>query len=89
MEHSLFFFINVVLFMGILFLERKRWKDYVLLGVFTLVAAFVFENATAYMGLWVYRSQPKVLLISLYAWLLYVPYIGYCYFLGRRLGGHA
>lgn len=85
MEHVYFFLLNFALFFAILLIDRKKWKTYALLSLFTLVAAFIFENFTVFIGLWYYHSEPKVLFLSLYTWLLYVPYINFCYFLSNKL----
>jgi len=67
------------------FFDRKDARDYVFLGVFGLLCAFAFENATAYAGFWTYHDVPLLPLVSVYSLLLYVPYLGFCYFLGRKL----
>ena len=63
--------------------DRKDAKNYLLLGLFGLACAFVFENITAYLGFWQYHDVPVLPLISVYNWLLYVPYLGFCYFIGK------
>lgn len=88
MEHTYFLILNFAAFFLVVFLDSKKWKDYLILGIFTLVLAFIFENATAYLGFWYYNSEPMLLLISLYTWLLYVPYISFCYFVSNRLVKH-
>lgn len=85
MEHFYFLAVNFLVFFIILFVDRRRVKNYIILGAFTLVLAFIFENFTTYLGFWYYHSQPKLLLVSLYTWLLYIPYISFCYFVGKLL----
>jgi len=85
MLHAIFTMINFIALFCVLFIDRARARFYAVLFAAGLPAAFVFENVTTFLGFWVYHSEPKVLLISLYTWLLYMPYLGFCYFLGRRL----
>jgi len=88
MEHIAFLALNYAVLFAMVLVDRKRARDYALLGAFTLAAAFVFENATTYMGFWHYHSEPKALLISFYSWLLYVPYISFCYFAANKVVKH-
>ena len=67
--------------------DRKNIRKYVLLNAIGLVLAYMFETATTYLGFWYYVSEPKIPLVSLYAWLFYVPYLSFCYYIGNRLGG--
>lgn len=85
MEHSLFLILNLALSIGLIWYDRINVRGYVALIVVGLIAAFIFENMTISMGFWSYHSEPKLLLISLYTWLLYIPYLSFCYFLGNRL----
>ena len=87
MEHLYFMLFNFVILGFVLWFDRRRLKDYFLLSILGLAAALVFENFTTLLGFWYYSSEPKILLVSLYAWLLYVPYLCFCYFLGGKLGG--
>jgi hypothetical protein len=86
MEHIYFLLFNFIIFLVVVWFDRRIIRDYALLCFFGLVAALIFENITTYLGFWYYHSEPKIILISLYTWLLYMPYLGFCYFLGRRLG---
>lgn len=83
--HLFFTLINFAILIVVLFAERKNLKDYVFLGILGLVAAFVFETATTALGFWHYHSEPKIFIISIYTWLLYIPYLSFCYFIGNRL----
>lgn len=85
MEHLFFLVFNFVLFLAILYLDKERFRDYVYLAVLGLILSFVLENLTTFAGLWQYHSEPKILLISLYTWLLYVPYLGFCYFISNKV----
>jgi hypothetical protein len=84
MEHYVFFIINILLFFIILIIDRHNVRKYIYLSIITLVFAYIFETLTTYLGFWHYTSIPKIPLISLYTWLLYVPYISICYFIGRK-----
>lgn len=87
MEHYTFFIINFLLFTILMFIDRKRIKDYLWLICIGLVFAYIFESVTTYLGFWIYYSEPKIPLISLYTWLLYAPYLSFCYFIGQYFGG--
>ncbi|MFH1182265.1 MAG: hypothetical protein V1702_04860 [Candidatus Woesearchaeota archaeon] len=84
--HYLFFIFNMLLFLLLFWKDKNHRKDYLLLSALGLVLAFIFENVTTYLGFWQYHSSPKVLFISLYTWLLYAPYLSFCYFIGNKLG---
>jgi len=86
-EHAYFIAINFVVLALLLFYDRKRIKEYLLLFAVVMPAALIFENLTTYLGFWFYHSEPKIFLLSFYTWLLYIPFIGFCYFLGKRFGG--
>ena len=83
--HLFFTLINFAILLVVLLIDRKNIKNYVFLGIFGLAAAFVFETATTALGFWYYHSEPKIPIISLYTWLLYVPYVSFCYFVGTKL----
>ncbi len=87
MEHLYFTLFNFVILGFVLWFDRRRLKDYALLSILGLAAALIFENFTAFLGFWYYSSEPKILLISLYTWLLYVPFLSFCCFIAGRLGG--
>ncbi len=87
MEHLYFTLFNFAVFGIVLWLDRRRARDYALLSAVGLAAAFIFENATTVLGFWQYHSGPYVPYVSVFTWLLYVPYLGFCYFIGGRLGG--
>jgi hypothetical protein len=87
MQQVVFFAINVIVFAAVCAVDRKYLKDYLFLCLFTLAIAFVFETACTFLGFWSYNSLPKIPLISLYVWLLYAPYISFCYFVANRIGG--
>ena len=88
MEHLYFFLLNFCVFLIIIFLDKKKYKDYLLLILFALILAFVFENFTIHLGLWYYHSEPKILFLSLYTWLLYIPYLSFCYFVSNKVAKH-
>jgi FlaA1/EpsC-like NDP-sugar epimerase len=85
MEHVNFFFLNFAVFLIIVLLDRKKYKDYLMLSSIALVLSFIFENFTIYIGLWYYYSEPKLMFFSLYTWLLYIPYISFCYFISNKV----
>lgn len=85
MEHLYFFAANMLVFVIVIWFDRKIWKTYALLGVFSLLTSFIFENTMAFAGLWTYHSEPRVLLFSMYVWLLYVPFVCWAFFAARRL----
>lgn len=87
MLYGYFTLINFIILGIILYIDRKRLKEYEILFVVAIVAAFIFENIAAFLGFWQYHTGFNILLISFYTWVLYLPHIGYCYFLGNRLGG--
>jgi hypothetical protein len=87
MEHLVFFLLNLGVLAIILIIDKANIKKYVLLLSIGLVLAFIFETVTIYLGFWHYHSQPNVPLISLYTWLLYAPYLSYCYYIGNLFGG--
>ena len=87
MLHEYFTLFNFFLLGVILYIERKRLKEYKILFVVAIISALIFENVTTYLGFWIYHSEPKIFLISFYSWILYLPYIGYCFFLGNKLWG--
>lgn len=87
MLHGYFTLFNFVILGIILYIDRKRLKEYKILFIVAIVTAFIFENITTFLGFWQYHTEFNILLISFYTWVLYLPYIGYCYFLGNRLGG--
>lgn len=89
LPHLFFALFNFAVLLVVLLVDKKNIKNYVLLGIFGLAAAFVFETATTALGFWYYHSEPKVFVISLYTWLLYIPYLSFCYFIGSRLAGHS
>jgi hypothetical protein len=86
MEHLYFALFNFIILGFVLWFDRRRLKDYAFLSIIGLIAALMFENVTTYFGFWIYYSEPKIGLMSLYTWLLYIPYISFCYFAGGRLG---
>lgn len=85
MEHVYLFLLNFLLCFLIVLLDRKKYKNYFLLWAIVLILSFIFENLTTYMGLWHYHVEPKVPFFSLYTWLLYVPYISFCYFISNKV----
>ena len=66
-------------------LDRKRIRDYILLGILGMLLDIIFEQIPIRAGFWIYNSEPKILGFSFYMWILYVPYLAACYFLGNKL----
>ncbi len=84
-EHLHFFLFNFIVFLAIIIADRKRYKDYIFLGLLALVLDLVFEIYPISIGIWTYYSHPIILGISLYTWLLYIPYISFCYFVANKV----
>lgn len=87
MSHLLFLALNTIALIIILLIDRKNLKSYLLLSIIGLIVAFVFETVMTFYGFWQYHAEPKIPLISLYTWLMYIHYLSYCYFIGTKLGG--
>jgi hypothetical protein len=85
MEHYLFVIINFLILGVILYIDRHRLKEYLGLFALGLLCAYIFETVTTLLGFWQYHSSPKIPIISMFTWVLYVPYLGFCYFLGDKL----
>ena len=88
MEHIYFLILNFAIFLAIVFYDRKRWKAYVSLGLLAMLLDAVFEIVPIAAGIWQYHSEPMIISMSLYAWLLYIPYLGFCYFAAGRVRKH-
>ncbi len=88
MEHAYFFAINFAIFIAILLLDRTRWKNYIALGLLAMLLDVIFEVIPIGAGIWNYYSEPKVFGMSLYTWLLYIPYLGFCYFASNVVRKH-
>ncbi len=86
MLHIVFFALNIFLALLILATDRKNFRSYLVLGFVGLLLAYVFETVTTYLGFWYYHSEPRIPLVSLYTWLMYFPYLSFCYFIGKRFG---
>lgn len=87
MEHLYFTLFSFVVLGFVLWLDRQRLRDYALLSALGLIAALMFENVTTYLGFWIYHSEPKIVLVSLYTWLLYMPYLSFTYCIGNLVAG--
>ncbi len=87
MEHAHFLLLNIAVMAVLLFVDRKRMREYVFLFAVGLISAFMFENFTTWLGFWYYHSEPMIPFVSLYTWLLYIPFLGYCYFVSNRIAG--
>lgn len=85
MEHAYFFAVNFAVFIVILLLDRTRWKDYIALGLLAMLLDAIFEVIPIGAGIWNYYSEPNVFGMSLYTWLLYIPYLGFCYFASNKV----
>ena len=88
MEHAYFLILNFSVFLAIVFYDRKRWKAYALLGLLAMLLDAAFEILPLAAGIWQYRSEPIIFNLSLYAWLLYIPYLGFCYFAANKVRKH-
>ena len=88
MEHIQFLILNFALLFTIVFYDKKKWKSYLALGILAMLLDFFFEVLPLSAGIWQYHSEPMVFGLSLYAWLLYVPYLGFCYFAANRVRKH-
>jgi hypothetical protein len=87
MQQAVFFAINFLILAAVCIVDKRYIRRYFLLCVFTLACAFVFETVCTFMGFWSYYALPKIPLISLSSWLLYAPYISFCYFVANRISG--
>jgi hypothetical protein len=85
MDYVYFFSLNWVLCLIVVLLNKTQYKTYFFLWAIVLLLSFIFENGTTYMGLWYYHAEPKVPFVSLATWLLYAPYISFCYFIANRV----
>ena len=85
MESIVFVYINFFILALILFLERKEIKNYILLGIMGLIMGLIFEEFTTYFGMWYYHTEPKLWLVSIYSWILYFPYLSFCYFASKKV----
>ena len=85
--HYLFFIFNIFVFLLLFLYDKKNRNDYMILGFTGLVLSYIFETVTTYLGFWYYYSEPKIPLLSIYTWLLYLPYLSFCYFAGNKLRG--
>jgi len=83
MEHFVFFLINLVVLAIILFIDRKKFKDYLWIIGLGLIFAYIFESLTTLAGFWYYHSLPLIPLVSLYTWLLYATYLSLVYFIAN------
>ncbi len=88
MEHAVFVLLNFGILLSLLIADRGRAREYVLLGAFGLMCAFIFETVTTALGFWHHVSVPQIPLVSLYTWLLYAPYLSFSYFVGNALVKH-
>ena len=88
MESAYFLVVHLAVFAAVLFLDRKRWRGYALLGPLAMLLDLVFEAYPLSIGIWTYHALPKVAGLSLFAWLMYIPYLGFCYFAANRLVKH-
>jgi len=88
MEHAYFLILNFAAFLAIVFYDRKKWKTYISLGLLAMLLDLFFEMLPLSAGIWQYHSEPIIFGLSLYAWLLYIPYLGFCYFAANRVRKH-
>jgi|GEM_PF-1799339 len=86
MEPYIFFIISMAILATVLIIDRKRIKKHLWVISIGLILAFIFETGTTYLGFWIYHASPKIIIISLYSWLEYMPYLSLCYFAGGFFG---
>ncbi|MFQ6009549.1 MAG: hypothetical protein ACE5J7_00275 [Candidatus Aenigmatarchaeota archaeon] len=65
--------------------DRKNIKQYVLLGIVTLVLAFLFELISTTLGFWHYSATPKIFTVAAFSLFAYFPWLSYTYFAGNLL----
>ena len=87
MEHIFFVIFNFLILAIILTIDKKNIKNYLFLGLFAMLLDTFFEQVPIHAGFWFYFSDPKFLGFSLYMWILYIPYLSMCYFIGNKLAG--
>ncbi len=85
MEHYLFVVLFTIPLLVILLIERKQFKKYLSLGITVMVAAFILENTTTYLGFWHHLSTPHIPYVSVWTLILYLHYISFCYYFGNRV----
>lgn len=85
MEHLYFFLINFLVFLLILIYDRKNWQNYLALGLFAMFLDVIFEIIPVAVGIWSYHSKPITFGLSMYTWLLYIPYLSFCYFSANQV----
>jgi hypothetical protein len=83
-EHILFTLVLTVPLALILYKDRKGMRDYVCLGLLTVILASVWEPVGVYMGLWYYASSPQFFGVSVLTLILYFHWICFSYFIGNR-----
>ena len=85
MRQAVFILLLTIPYAAIIWLERKNLKYYVALGVFALCADIVFEAPFAVpLGFWNYYGTAQLFGISVWTLILYIHYLGFCYFLGNK-----
>ncbi len=85
MQHYVFAIINFIILIALFVFDKKRIKDYIGLGILGMFLDLIFEQIPIKAGFWIYNSEPKILGLSFYMLVLYVPYLAVCYFLGNKL----
>lgn len=88
MDHVVFFLLHFLVFLFILVADRRHARDYLLVGLLALGLDLVFEILPLQFGIWSYTSAPFVAGISLYTWLLYLPYLAFCLFCTNQVVKH-
>ena len=88
MEHYLFFLTHLMILLFVIFYDIKNYKIYVFLGLLVMLFDMIFEIIPIAYGIWTYNALPKIFGISLYTLLLYVPYLGFCYFAANKVKKH-
>lgn len=85
MKHYVFVLFNFLITGTIFLIDKKNIKDYISLGLIAMLADLFFEQIPILAGFWSYNSSPKILGFSFYMWILYLPYLTICYFVGNKL----
>lgn len=69
----------------ILLIERKGWRKYVALGLFTMLLALIFESIWVFLGAWQYSIEPQILGVGVHTIIGYFHYIVFVYFTGNAI----
>lgn len=85
MRQPVFVALLTIPYIAVLWLDRKNIKKYLFLGIFALLLDILFEAPYALLlGFWTYHGEPQLLGISVWTLILYIHYLGFCYFMGNK-----